>query len=100
MREPALRRLSGVLRSPAFMPGSAAASVAWRCLACAVAVGVSACAPNVRPEVAPTHTDPFSGVELIGELKEFAEALGGLPVSKIHCSVLASDAIKEVLKGF
>ena len=29
-----------------------------------------------------------------------AEALGGLPASKIHCSVLASDAIKEVLKGF
>jgi nitrogen fixation NifU-like protein len=31
---------------------------------------------------------------------QIAEALGGLPVSKIHCSVLASDAIKEVLKGF
>ena len=27
-------------------------------------------------------------------------ALGGLPASKIHCSVLASDAIREVLKGF
>ena len=31
---------------------------------------------------------------------QIAEALGGLPASKIHCSVLASDAIKEVLKGF
>jgi len=31
---------------------------------------------------------------------QIAEALGGLPVSKIHCSVLASDAIKEALKGF
>jgi nitrogen fixation NifU-like protein len=29
-----------------------------------------------------------------------AEALGGLPPSKIHCSVLASDAIREALKGF
>jgi nitrogen fixation NifU-like protein len=32
--------------------------------------------------------------------EEIAEALGGLPQSKIHCSVLASDAIKEVLKEF
>jgi nitrogen fixation NifU-like protein len=32
--------------------------------------------------------------------EQIAEALGGLPVSKIHCSVLASDAIKQVLKGF
>jgi nitrogen fixation NifU-like protein len=31
---------------------------------------------------------------------QIAEALGGLPASKVHCSVLASDAIKEVLKGF
>jgi NifU-like protein involved in Fe-S cluster formation len=32
--------------------------------------------------------------------EHIAEALGGLPRSKIHCSVLASDAIREVLKGF
>jgi nitrogen fixation NifU-like protein len=32
--------------------------------------------------------------------EQIAEALGGLPSSKIHCSVLASDAIREVLKGF
>jgi nitrogen fixation NifU-like protein len=32
--------------------------------------------------------------------EQIAQALGGLPPSKIHCSVLASDAIKEVLKGF
>ena len=32
--------------------------------------------------------------------EQIAEALGGLPTSKIHCSVLASDAIKLVLKGF
>ncbi len=30
--------------------------------------------------------------------EEIAEALGGLPASKIHCSVLACDAIKEALK--
>jgi nitrogen fixation NifU-like protein len=32
--------------------------------------------------------------------EQIAEALGGLPASKIHCSVLASDAIRQVLKGF
>jgi len=32
--------------------------------------------------------------------EQIAEALGGLPSSKIHCSVLASDAIREVLKEF
>ena len=31
---------------------------------------------------------------------QIADALGGLPASKIHCSVLACDAIREVLKGF
>ena len=32
--------------------------------------------------------------------EQIAEALGGLPASKIHCSVLASDAIRKVLEGF
>ncbi len=32
--------------------------------------------------------------------EQIAEALGGLPPAKIHCSVLASDAIKKVLDRF
>src|SRR5256885_14638440 len=32
--------------------------------------------------------------------EQIADALGGLPTSKIHCSVLASEAIREVLKKF
>ena len=32
--------------------------------------------------------------------EQIADALGGLPASKLHCSVLASDAIREVLKEF
>jgi nitrogen fixation NifU-like protein len=32
--------------------------------------------------------------------EEIAEALGGLPQSKMHCSVLASDAIRAALKDF
>jgi nitrogen fixation NifU-like protein len=32
--------------------------------------------------------------------EDIADALGGLPGSKMHCSVLACDAIREALKGF
>jgi nitrogen fixation protein NifU and related proteins len=32
--------------------------------------------------------------------EQIAEALGGLPPAKLHCSVLASDAIRQVLKEF
>lgn len=32
--------------------------------------------------------------------EEIADALGGLPPSKIHCSVLATDAVQAVLKEF
>jgi NifU-like protein involved in Fe-S cluster formation len=32
--------------------------------------------------------------------EEIADALGGLPRSKMHCSILASDAIREALRNF
>jgi len=32
--------------------------------------------------------------------QQIADALGGLPGSKMHCSVLATDAIREALKEF
>jgi nitrogen fixation NifU-like protein len=32
--------------------------------------------------------------------EQIADALGGLPSAKMHCSVLASEAIQKVLKGF
>jgi nitrogen fixation NifU-like protein len=32
--------------------------------------------------------------------ENIADALGGLPGAKMHCSVLATDAIREALKGF
>jgi len=52
-------------------------------------------------------TSSFATEMLIGmEIKqarqitkeEISNALGGLPTSKIHCSVLASDAIREALR--
>lgn len=49
-------------------------------------------------------TEMIIGMDLAaarGITKEhIADALGGLPSSKIHCSVLASEAIREALKGF
>lgn len=49
-------------------------------------------------------TEMMIGMEIAKARKitkeEIAQALGGLPPSKIHCSVLASDAIREALKGF
>jgi nitrogen fixation NifU-like protein len=32
--------------------------------------------------------------------EQIADALGGLPPSKMHCSVLAADAIRAALKDF
>jgi nitrogen fixation NifU-like protein len=52
-------------------------------------------------------TSSYATEMLIGRLVEearkitkeqIADALGGLPASKIHCSVLAVDAIREALK--
>src|SRR5215510_12158900 len=42
---------------------------------------------------------PIAEARLITK-QQIAEALGGLPPSKLHCSVLASDAIRQVLKEF
>jgi hypothetical protein len=57
---------------------AAANSVARLSLACLFVAGVSGCAARPRPEVAPAW--PLAhlvGIEMIGELKDFAEALGG-----------------------
>ncbi|GAI96849.1 unnamed protein product [marine sediment metagenome] len=42
---------------------------------------------------------PLSGAEKITR-KAVAEALGGLPKNKIHCSVLAADALKKAIKNY
>ena len=42
---------------------------------------------------------PLSDVEKITK-KAVAAALGGLPASKIHCSVLAADALKKAIEDY
>jgi hypothetical protein len=57
---------------------AAANSVARLSLACLFVAGVSGCAARPRPEVAPAWPPAhLVGIEMIGELKDFAEALGG-----------------------
>jgi len=49
-------------------------------------------------------TEMIIGMDLEGARaltkEQIAEALGGLPPSKMHCSVLASDAIRAALKDY
>lgn len=42
---------------------------------------------------------PLSDVEKITK-KAVADALGGLPPSKLHCSVLAADALKKAIEDY
>lgn len=42
---------------------------------------------------------PLSEVEKITK-KAVADALGGLPSSKLHCSVLAADALRKAIKDY
>jgi nitrogen fixation NifU-like protein len=42
---------------------------------------------------------PISEVERVTN-RDVVEALGGLPESKLHCSVLAEQAIKAALRGY
>jgi nitrogen fixation NifU-like protein len=48
-------------------------------------------------------TEMLIGMDLPSALaitrEQIADALGGLPPAKIHCSVLASDAIQSALTG-
>ena len=49
-------------------------------------------------------TEMLIGMELTAAREitreQIADALGGLPPSKVHCSVLASDAIQAALRDF
>lgn len=42
---------------------------------------------------------PLAEAEKIGK-KDLAKALGGLPPQKIHCSILAADALKKAIKNY
>ena len=73
---------------------SAVHSVARLSLASLFVAGVSGCAARLRPEIAPSLPPPHSvGIEMIGELKDFAEALGGQATENFlrHSDRLTAD---------
>jgi putative aminopeptidase len=46
---------------------------------CLLAMSAAGCSQRVPPQVTPASSQPFSGIEVVGELKAFAEAMGGQP---------------------
>ncbi len=60
------------------------------------------CAPAIAASSVLTELIQGASLQGLEELKkeEVAEALGGLPPLKMHCSVLAVDAVKAVLRDY
>ena len=48
------------------------------------------------------HFEPKPILEVAEKLtkKEIVDALGGLPEPKIHCSVMATDGLKEAIRVY
>ena len=73
--------------------GDVISDAKWRTLGCSAAIATSSVASEM-----------IIGMKLedAGKLsnKTIADALGGLPRAKMHCSVLATDALKDALKDF
>jgi hypothetical protein len=64
-------------------------SVAWTM----VMMGAVGCTARVAPNLAPSAPATTSGIELIGELKDFAESMGGQPTENFlsYSSRIVSD---------
>ena len=67
--------------------------VKFQTLGCAAAIAVSSILTTM------VKGKPLKDVEKITN-QTVVEALGGLPKTKIHCSVLVADALKKTIKNY
>lgn len=73
--------------------GDVIADARWRTLGCSAAIATSSIASEMMIGMKLEDAGKLSN-------KAIADALGGLPRVKMHCSVLAADALKDALKDF
>ena len=69
------------------------ADIRWETFGCAAAIGTS----SIITELAKGKT--LEEAEKITK-QDVADALGGLPPIKMHCSVLSTDALKEAIEDY
>ena len=69
------------------------ADIKWETFGCAAAIGTS----SIITELAKGKT--LEEAEKITK-QDVADALGGLPPIKMHCSVLSTDALKEAIEDY
>ncbi len=69
------------------------ADIKWETFGCAAAIGTS----SIITELAKGKT--LEEAEKITK-QDVADALGGLPPIKMHCSVLSTDALKEAIAEY
>jgi len=67
--------------------------IKFQTLGCAAAIATSSILTTM------VKRKPLSQAEQITK-KAIAEALGGLPPQKLHCSVLAADALKKAIANY
>jgi len=73
--------------------GDVITEVRWQTQGCSTAIAASSMASEMMIGL------PLSKVESITR-QAIADALGGLPAAKVHCSVLAADALKEAVANY
>lgn len=69
------------------------ADVRWQTRGCSTAIAASSAASEMIKGL------PVSEARRLTR-ESIAEALGGLPAGKVHCSVLAADALRQALNDY